>query len=265
MGELFSTPVREYMSKSLVAVRPGAPLVEVLDTLRTRDVSCVAVTEDDGALLGVVSMTDLLRVAQIEQTSTRELPVIVPPARTAASIMKAPVVTADEGESVKDAAARMIENRIHRVVVTRRGRAVAVFSTRDMMRVVLFHHLETPLSEIMTTPVETIGVGEPIDDAIARLSEKNVRGLVVVDGAYPVGVFTQTEALTARALPAAVRKVPVEEVVSYEILSLDASTPLYRVAGQAVAMRARRILALREGKLAGIVTGFDLARVATLG
>ncbi len=265
MGDLFSTPVREYMSKSLVAVRPGAPLHDVLETLRGRDVSSVAVTEEDGALRGIVSMTDLLRVAEIQQESTRALPRITPPGRVAADIMKTDVVTVDEADSVAVAAARMVQHRIHRVIVTRKGAAVAVFSTRDMMRVVLFHHIETPLSEIMTTPVETIDVGASIDEAIARLTETNLRGLVVVDGAFPVGVFTQTEALTSRALPLAVRQMPVEEVMSYETVSLDVRTPLYRVAGQAVATRARRVLAVDLGQLQGIVTGFDLARIATLG
>lgn len=264
MGDLFSTPVREYMSKTLIAVRPSAPLTEVLHTLRERDVSSVAVTEEDGTLRGIVSMTDLLRVAEIEHTSTREAPTIVPPALVAADIMKAPVITADEAETVAAAAARMVEGHIHRVIVLRRGRAVAVLSTRDMMRVALFHHIETPLSEIMTSPVETIDVGATIDAAIARLGETNLRGLVVVDGAWPVGVFTQTEALTSRVLPQPVRQMPVEEVMSYEAVTLDARTPLYRVAGQAIASRARRVLAVDAGRLCGIVTGFDLAKIGTL-
>ena len=264
MGDQFSTPVREYMSKSLVAVRPDTSLHDLLETLRTRDVSSVAVTEDDGTLRGIVSMTDLLRVADIQHDSTRELPRITPPGRVAADIMKTDVVTVDEADSVAVAAKRMIDGRIHRVIVTRRGRAVAVFSTRDMMRVVLFHHIETPLSEIMTKPVETIDVGDSIDAALARLGEKNLRGLVVVDGEFPVGVFTQTEALTSRVLPVAVRRMPVEEVMSYEAVTLDVKTPLYRVAGQAVASRARRVMAVEMGKLKGIVTGFDLAKIATL-
>lgn len=264
MGDLFRTPVREYMSKSLVAVRPAASLVEVLQTFQTRDVSCVAVTDDGGALRGVVSMTDLLRVAHIERSSTHDDPHIVPPARVAADIMRSPAITIDEGEPVREAAARMVQSRIHRVIVTRDERAVGVMSTRDMMRVVLFHHIDTPLSEVMTTPVETVAVGASIESAIARLGESNVRGLVVVDDEAPVGVFTQVEALTSRGLPPQLKRMPVEEVMSYEVISADVSAPLYRVAGQAAATRARRVLAVEAGRLRGIVTGFDLARIATM-
>ncbi|MFO0593355.1 MAG: CBS domain-containing protein [Polyangiaceae bacterium] len=263
MSALFSTPVREYMSKSLVSVRPDAPLQHVLDTLGERDVSSVAVTAEDGSLVGIVSLTDLLRIADIQRDSPRSAPVITAPARVAADILRAPVVTVDEAESVAEAASRMVASRIHRVIVLRRGRPVAVFSTRDMMRVVLFHHIETPLAELMRSPVETVEVGAPIDEAIDRLARTSVRGLAVVDAGYPVGVFTQIEALTSRALPAEVRRMPVEEVMSYKCVILDARSPLYRVAGRAVASRARRLLAVENGKLVGIVTGFDLATFAS--
>jgi CBS domain-containing protein len=112
--------------------------------------------------------------------------------------------------------------------------------------------------------VETIGLGEPIDAAIAQLTAANVRGLVVVDGDRAVGVFTQIEAIKARALSAELRKTAVEQVMSYETLCLDVSTPLYRAAGHAIQMRVRRILAVEQRRFRGIVTGFDLVRVMTM-
>lgn len=85
MSPYFMTPVHEYMSKALIAVRPTATLDEVLHTLDERDVSSVAVTEDDGTLKGVVSLTDLLRVAEIQRKSLSEAPSIRPPAPCPAS------------------------------------------------------------------------------------------------------------------------------------------------------------------------------------
>jgi len=38
--------------------------------------------------------------------------------------------------------------------------------------------------------------------------------LIVVDGTWPVGVFTHTEALRALALPPSMRKILVEQVMS---------------------------------------------------
>ena len=256
------TPVHEYMSKALIAVRPTASLDELLHTLDARDVSSAAVTDEDGTLRGVVSLTDLLRVAEIQRKSLSEAPMIRAPARSVASIMRSPVHTVDASQPVRDAAVKMVAEHIHRVVVTREGKAIAVFSTRDMMQVVLFHHIETPLSEVMVSPVATIDLGLSIDAAVHHLDQAKTRGLVVVDGDQPVGVFTQADAIKARALPSDLRALPVEQVMNYRILCVPSSTPLYRVAGQAIATRVRRILAVDNGQLRGIITGFDLARFA---
>src|SRR5262249_6090181 len=105
------------------------------------------------------------------------------------------------------------------------------------------------------TPVVTIGIGETIDNALVKLESSNHRGLAVVDIKVPVGVFTQLEAIKARALPARLRARPVEEVMSYETAYLDASTPLYRAAGQGIATEVRRVLVTEQRALVGIATG----------
>ena len=266
MNALWSTPVREYMSKSLVTVRDDAPLAEVQDLLEQREISAAPVVDAAGQLVGIVSSSDLLRVARVEVSLTGfGQSILFPsPPKLAREVMRKDVVTIDEDEPLRDAARAMIRHHIHRVVVSRNGAPVAILSTRDAMRAVLFHHIETPLEAVMTTPVDTIDLGAPIHEAIERLTDANVRGLVVVDGEWPVGVFTHGEALKARSLPREMLARPVEQVMSYETICLDVSTPLYRVAGHAIQMRVRRILAVHGRRLRGIVSGYDLVRVMTM-
>jgi CBS domain-containing protein len=255
-----SSPVSEHMTASVVSVTENTSLEEVVKTLRRLDISCVLVTTIAGAPAGVVSLTDLARISKLEGGHHGPLH-IVPPDRRAKDVMKTPIVGVDADADVSEAASVMLEHRVHRVFVRRGERIVGVFSTRDALRVVLFRRVETPLRDVMTTPVETIGVGDVIDDAVAKLEATNVRGLVVVDGKKPVGVFTQMEAIRARALTPELRQRPVEEIMSYETLNLDADTPLYRAAGHAIATKVRRILAIDGRTIAGIVTGYDLAHV----
>lgn len=264
MTTLWATPVREYASPTLISVRPETPLAEVHDLLVARDISSVPIVDDRGALRGILSTTDLLREARIEISAPGEVARITPPPRTAGDLMRRDVITIDEEAPIGDAAGAMIKYRIHRVVVTRGGVAVGVLSTRDAMRAVLRNRIESPLERVMTVPVETIDEGDSIRTAIERLDDANVRGLVVVDGTWPVGVFTHTEAIQARALPPLFLDSPVERVMSYETICLDVKTPLYRVAGHAIQMRVRRILAVHDRELRGIVSGFDLVRVMTL-
>ena len=264
LNTLWNKPVRDYASGTLISVRPETPLIEVHDVLLEHDISAVPVVDHLGALKGIVSTTDLLREARIDVSAPGEVARITPPARSARDLMRREVISVDEDAPLRDAARKMTDYRIHRVVVTRAGAPVGVLSTRDAMRAVLTQHIEVPLEQVMTSPVATIDEGETIRTAIQQLDDANVRGLVVVDGAWPIGVFTHTEAIHARALPSMFLDSPVEGVMSYETICLDIDAPLYRVAGYAIHMRVRRILAVHARELRGIVSGFDLVRIMTM-
>jgi CBS domain-containing protein len=84
---------------------------------------------------------------------------------------------------------------------------------------------------------------------------------VVLDGTRPVGLFTHSEALALRKMPAALRRRPVEEAMSYETVCLDETTPLHRAAGYMAAMRVRRLLVVRSQRLVGVVSALDMVGV----
>jgi CBS domain-containing protein len=260
MSPAWNRPAREFVSKSLIAVPSNMPLSEVQHIFDERDISAVPVI-DDGVLCGILSTTDLLREARVELAAPGSMTRVTPPPLRAADLMRRQVVTVDEEEPLAAAAAAMVHGRIHRVVVLRDGRAVGVVTTRDAMRAVFEERVATPLGQIMTSPVATIEMGVSAEEALESLDDANVRGLVIIDGRWPIGVFTQKEAMATRSLPPNLRQTPVERLMSYETICLDVATPLYRVAGYAMQMRARRILAVEKRELVGIVTGLDIVRV----
>src|SRR5689334_4879080 len=113
---MFTTPVREYMSRALVSVRPDMPLDRVAHLLEERDISCVAVTDEAGVPTGIVSTTDLLRDA---------LRAMAPEKRLARDVMSTAIIGVDEMQTVRDAAQAMVTHRIHRVLVYRQDKAIA--------------------------------------------------------------------------------------------------------------------------------------------
>lgn len=261
---LSATSVREYASGTLVSVRPEALVVEVQDLMLEHDISAVPVIDERGELRGILSTTDIVREAGIVASDPSTRARIAPPPRCARDLMRRDVISVDENAPLAEAASKMTAYRIHRVVVLRGGAPVGVLSTRDVVRAMLAHRIELPLARVMSTPVETIDEGETIRHAIQRLADANVHGLVVVDGTWPIGVFTHTEAMHAHALPSMFMDSPVEGVMSYETICLDAETPLYRAAGHVVQMRVRRILVVHDRELRGIVSGFDLVRALSM-
>ncbi len=257
----FDSPVREYMTAPVSSIKPYTTLAEAQRLVESRSVSALPVVDDAGDVVGVVSVTDLLRSGRVEALSHGHRPLLEFSGRPAGDIMQRSVVTVSPSDTIAEAAARMVDRHIHRVFVTEGMRLVGVLSTRDIMRAVVAEKVTTPLAAVMSTPVFTIDINATVAMATDRLREAHVRGLVVVEHDWPVGVFTQFEALCARNFP---NDAPVEHAMSYEMICLETTTPMHRVAGHAVAMGVRRIMGVEERELKGIVTGLDVARVATV-
>jgi CBS domain-containing protein len=241
--------VRDRMATPAITRPTDAPLADVAAVLESRDISAVPIVQGQ-ALVGILSTTDL--VAAVARGSGGAV---------ARDVMRAPVVTASPDDSLDEAARRLVAARVHRLVVVEDERVVGILSARDVLEEVKARKVMDPIGALMTTPVESIEIGDTVDDAIEALARANVHGLVVVDGMAPVGVFTHAEALAAARLPPALRAVPVEDVMSYETVCLDVATPIYRAAAYAASMNVRRILVVEHRRLAGIISTVDLVGV----
>jgi CBS domain-containing protein len=255
----FAMPVSLYMSVPVHSIGPDERLDAVRKRIKQLGISCLGVTDGDGRLVGVISRTDLIRRGRV-QTGTRpgDSLLSLPPGPVG-QVMNKDVATVSPNDPVSRAAQVICERRVHRVFAVQDARPMGVLSTRDIMRALQEKRVNQPISRFMSSPVFTVRATEPISLATARLEQAHVSGLVVLDGKWPVGLFTQRDALVARHLP---RETPVESVMNPALIGLNPDTPLHRAIEQAAALNARRILAVNNGKLEGILTGIDHARAA---
>lgn len=257
-------PVSLYMHSPVAVAHLGDNLVHIRDELEARRFSSLPVVNDQGDAVGVISRTDLLRVGRLEAgTPGRgrrpKAALLVLPDRAVEEVMARPVAVVSPDTTVSACAALMRQRRVHRLFVTDGPRLVGVFSTRDLMDAVSRARVPGKVRDFMSTPIFTIRVDEPIALATDRLARAHVSGLVVVDDGWPVGVFTQTEALEAAAMP---RDTAVEEAFSPALICMSQDTPLHRAAAQAAATSVRRVIATHRSEMMGILTGLDFARAA---
>lgn len=233
--------VDAWFTRAVACVEPGATRAEVFTFMSERDVSAVPVAKD-GRVAGIVSLTDLLQHPG-------------PPEEPIANVMVRDVVSIRPGTTLRDAARKMRDKRIHRVLVIEDGALTGVLSTREVMRAIAQDRIETPLSAVMSTPVVTVEARDAIGFTLDLLARSRMHGVVVVARGAAVGVFTQLEALRCQTMPV---MAPVEDFMSHSLLQLPANTPAHRAASFSVATRARRILAMDGARVAGIATGIDL-------
>ncbi|HSN98049.1 MAG TPA: CBS domain-containing protein [Candidatus Nanopelagicales bacterium] len=256
----FAMPVSLYMSAPVLTVPESTPVFEVHRMLTERRISCVPVIDGGGVPVGVISRTDLLRAGRMETKARGHAPLLTLPDQTARELMHVGVFTVTPDTQVGQAANVLVKRRIHRAFVEDSGRLVGVLSTKELLLAIRDKRVGDPISEHMSPSVFTISVTAPLSLATDRLAKAHVSGLVVVDeDEWPVGTFSQTEALLARDVHT---DTAVEEVMSYAMLCLDVRTPLFRAAAQAHATFARRVLAIEDRRVRGVLSGLDFARVA---
>jgi predicted transcriptional regulator len=148
---------KDIMTRDVLAVRADWSLDRLAEFLVENSISGAPVASEDGKLIGVVSVTDLVL--------NRTLPVEVPqshepheyylqtlehqygreeitsfqvggePLITVHDIMTPTIYKVNEGASVQEVAELMFSSRIHRVFVTREEEVVGIIATPDMLKV----------------------------------------------------------------------------------------------------------------------------------
>jgi CBS domain-containing protein len=248
-------PVDQHATSPVACIRPESKLPAAAALMRERGVSSLAVTDGNNRLLGVLSRTDVLR----ESTRKSLGAALSVPDLAVARAMTTELLTVAPSTPLGEAAAAMVEQRVHRIFVLDGDELASVLTTRDVMDAIALKRLNKPISTFMSAPLFTIRAHESLSLGTERLEKAHVTGLVVMDGDWPVGIYTQREALAAKDFAP---DTPVEDVMSPSILLLDGQTSIHRAAAQARATRVRRVVVLEKGRPSGILTGLDFAKAA---
>jgi CBS domain-containing protein len=96
-------------------------------------------------------------------------------------------------QPVLDALRQMAERHIGALLVTRGDELVGVVSERDYARKVILlgrSSADTPVAQIMSTPVITVHPDDTVHDCMSLMTEKRVRHLAVVVDGRVIGVVS---------------------------------------------------------------------------
>ena len=110
-------------------------------------------------------------------------------------VMDTKVVQIDGKKPVSEVIKAMLDNNVWSVVVTVDGLPTGVITERDIIRRVIAKGLTLSVKaqDIMTSPIITISPDASLGEAMAKMVEKNIRRLFVVEKGKLIGRITQTE------------------------------------------------------------------------
>nr|WP_246526281.1 CBS domain-containing protein [Plastoroseomonas hellenica] len=205
------------MTTSNISVAPSVPVADIVRLLADRGLSGVPVLDADGALLGMVTETDLLRRLAIadepkpgwfrrlfaDQDEAAERYARAHGA-TAGDVMTTELITVEEDSSVEHAAHLLEEHKVRRLPVLREGRLVGMVSRGDLLRALF-------------PPAVATAAAPSSDDAIRTAIEAEMRrqawadtpflSIGVQDGVVELHGFHRSPA-TRRALSALIAEIP---------------------------------------------------------
>ena len=95
------------------------------------------------------------------------------------------ILSCSTRESVREASARLAENRIGAMPVIEGDRVVGIFSERDLLYCVSKHGgeaLDLPIGSVMTAPPITADPASTVSDALEVMTLRRIRHLPVLDG-----------------------------------------------------------------------------------
>lgn len=141
---------KDIMRKDVVTVAPFMSLQELAKILDDNRLTGVAVIDEEGKVLGVVSQTDLVRAGREAGTGIPAFHGTTDEGAAAAGfhyedpdrarveqIMTPGGISFDEDTPIEALAREMMDRHIHRVLITRKGKLCGLVSTMDMLRALL--------------------------------------------------------------------------------------------------------------------------------
>ena len=125
----------DIMQRDILAVSPELPLDSLEEFFATEDISGAPVQNERGQIVGIVSKTDLVRTfsgrddSGADQAANEGLSV--------EDIMTRDVVTVSPDDEVKAVVQRMLDGRLHRVLVARDNELLGIITTFDLLELLV--------------------------------------------------------------------------------------------------------------------------------
>ena len=113
-------------------------------------------------------------------------------------IMTKAIISVTNDTTVFQVAKMMEQGGIGAVLVKKNDHLSGIITDRDYATKIVAHNLssDTPVEQIMSSPLITINFDESISAAAERMTSKKIRKLAVTDNGNIIGLITSTDLVT---------------------------------------------------------------------
>jgi len=252
--------VRDLMHPGVLTCPPDLTLGQVAVLFNQHHVHAIFVVDPQGAILGVVTDFDLLAG---EWLSADRQSLGVMRKMTAGEMMSSPVDTIEAGVPADEAAKRMKDEVIRRLLVTEKGKPVGVISVSDFIaNLAAAAHLgRRTVGDVMSDVYLCCRDKTPVVSAARAMADTGWRSVLVVNpSGQPLGMFSGLD-LLALCEGDGCEELTVSEVM-HPLLTVHLSASLREAADMMIENHHHRLVVVDpkspQSMPLGIISSFDI-------
>lgn len=252
--------IRDIMHPGVITCRPDATLGQVAVMLIQQHVHALLVADRDGRPIGVISDYDLLAG---EWLSGDPESLEVMRSMTAGELMSTPVDTVEADVSVNEAAQRMGEEGISRLLVLDGGQPVGVVSVSDFVAALAAtaSAKRETVADVMSDAMLVCRAKTPVISAARAMTQAGWRSVLVVNAAgKPLGVVSGLD-LLAFCRDDGCEDVTVSQVM-HPALTIHMSASLREAADVMIEHHHHRLVVVDpdepESMPLGVLSSYDI-------
>jgi len=136
--------IKDIMTRNVISIAPEASLKELATLIKQYRINGVPVVTNEGALVGVVTMTDILKIlrdiyywSELESVKpglgVKDALMAEKEKATVGTKMTTGVRTVKEDDSVEDVLKLMCKHNIHTIPVTKDGKLIGIVGVTDIV------------------------------------------------------------------------------------------------------------------------------------
>ena len=244
--------VKDVMSKDVITVGPEETVVSAAKTMSENNVSC-AVVMDNGSPTGILTEKDLLAMIAGKDKNFVNIKVT--------QVMSSPVAVIGSGLSIFNASRIMETKHIRRLPILEGEQLVGIVTQTDLARALTSYGMWKDVTEIMSCDIATIQTKATVAEAVEIMKSRKISCIVALKGNQVQGIVTERDILKGIiALQRDPAHIEVEQVMSSPVITIPASYSVFSARKVMDKKRVRRLVAMEDEQLCGIVTQTDIFR-----
>lgn len=253
--------IHDLMHRGLLVCPPGTSLGQVAAMLDEHQVHALVVAEEPDHPLGIISDFDLLAG---EWLSVDEESLNTMRRLTARDLMTSPIETVDIETPVREAAGRMDEKDIHRMLVTESGRPVGIISISDFVAGIAAQEplRRQTVGDVMSDTFLVCREENTILSAARTMTQAGWRSIVVVNARGRLQGLLSGHDLMQVAGSAVDENLRVGELMKRNFITIDCNASLQEAADLMIQNHRHRVVVVDtndpDSFPLGVISSFDI-------